>query len=80
MCHVSLVNFFWEGDGQGGVSRWGVCYQQGLPSLVYSFNVNSQTPDSSKIWMALYSIWLGTQDPNTQGSQEHIQNPLKVNS
>ena len=30
-CHVSHVIFF-----IGGASRWRVCYQQGLPRLVYS--------------------------------------------
>ena len=36
MCQVSHVIFFFFFFGQsGGASRWRVCYQGGLPRLVY---------------------------------------------
>ena len=50
MCHVSHVtcnfNFFFLQNflQSGGASRWRVCYQQGLPRLVFRSLRNTQPP------------------------------------
>ena len=37
MSRVTCHNFFWGGGQSGEASRWRVCYQRGLPCLVFRF-------------------------------------------
>ena len=44
MCQVSCVTCQVSGGQRGGASRWRVCYQQGLPRLVFRSLRNTQPP------------------------------------
>ena len=58
-CHVSDVrcHFFLSFFGQsGGTSRWRVCYQRGLPRLVFTQTVYTTIYQSAPVCTRIYCI------------------------